>query len=745
MIQFADPMASGNNNNLTESLLPQVSYLEIAAPVPLRHTLTYFHEQPIQPGCRVQISVGKRKLVGLVMSVHAHNQVEHKLKPVLRQIDQQPLVSEHLLNLFKWAASYYQYPIGLVVQQALPAKLRQGDAALVQQEMQWQLSVPVEQIELSGVNRAPKQAALLQLFLEHDGVLDKTQLDQFMSNWRPALQGLLKKNLLTQQAREKSGGAKSAQYPLTDAQQHIVQHCSEGQGFRVDLLHGITGSGKTEVYLQLCQRTIANQQQALVIVPEIGLTPQLLQRFQQRFSCPVLSLHSGLSNSERCQHWLMSAQDSPCIVIGTRSAAFAPMSRLGLIIIDEEHDHSLKQQDNFRFSARDILIKRAQELSIPILLGSATPSLESLAHAWQGQYGYHELNERATGAKLPRMEIVDLRSQHLNQGLSNYLLDKMQQTLAQHQQVLLFLNRRGFAPVMLCHDCGWCAHCQRCDSHMSLFKGTSLLRCHHCDAQQPAPRVCPKCQSEHLIALGEGTERVEAELQARFPEHTILRIDRDSTRKKGSFARMLEQIQSGEADILLGTQMLAKGHDFPKVTLVGVLNTDQGLYSQDFRAMEHMGQLLIQVAGRSGRAENPGQVLVQTHLPDHPLLLTLLSTGYKAFARQLLQEREAAQLPPYGYLSLLRAESAHEQQALDFLRLAKHCLLPHLPNDCALWGPVMAPMAKRGGRYRAQLMLQHQHRKGRTALLKHWLDLIDGLKESRKVRWSLDVDPLSLY
>jgi len=737
--------------------------IQVAAPLPLRHTLSYVAAADLDSiaiGARVEVPLGRRQVVGIVVEKRLISAQDHEtayqLKPIQRILDDYAILSTHLMELLQWAAQYYQFPLGLVLLQALPGLLRKAADSRLRGGKAWRLRVAPDSIDWEQFARAQKQQAFLRQLLAANETLASSQLKPSPASWRSAITALVKKGVIEQidsapATQNVSHGAAQAPNPsppnltLNTAQQAVVEHVAAQSQFSVTLLHGVTGSGKTEVYVQICQRVCAARRQCLIIVPEIGLTPQLLQRMQTRFSVPVLALHSALSDSERNNHWLMSGNTEPCIVIGTRSAAFAPLPRLGVIIIDEEHDQSLKQQDGFRFSARDVLIKRAQMLDIPILLGSATPSLESLSHAWNGKFDYFQLTERATGAKTPTSEILDIRGQKLQQGLSNRLISEMKSTLSAGQQVLLFLNRRGFAPVLMCHDCGWSAHCQRCDTHMNLFHGHQRLRCHHCDAQRDAPSACPNCNGANLIAVGEGTERVEEKLNELFPEHTVVRIDSDSTRRKGSFHAMLSAIHQGKAHILLGTQMLAKGHDFPNVTLVGVLNTDQGLYSVDFRALEHMGQLLLQVAGRAGRGEFPGTVLVQTHQPEHPMLQSLLKYGYAQFARDLLEQRQLAQLPPYGYLSLLRAEATQEPLALEFLRLAKAHLSPYLPEHCSLWGPALAPMPKRGGRYRAQLMLQQTDRKGRTPLLQQWIDLLQALPLARKVRWSLDVDPISLY
>jgi len=514
--------------------------------------------------------------------------------------------------------------------------------------------------------------------------------------------------------------------------------------FGVSLLDGVTGSGKTEVYLGLIDAVLARGEQALVLVPEIGLTPQLLARFRARFAVPIAVLHSGLSDRERLDAWLAAREGEACIVIGTRSAVFTPLARPGVIILDEEHDASFKQQEGFRYSARDVAVKRGQLEGIPVLLGSATPSLETLHNARQGRYAHHRLSERAGIAEPPQVAVLDVRAQPMNHGLSMALVNAVRRHLEADGQVLLFLNRRGYAPTLLCHECGWVATCRRCDAHMTLFAGQRRLRCHHCGAERPADPACPACGSEALRPLGAGTERLEEALQGLFPDTGIARIDRDTTRRKGAMQAMLDEVHAGRARILVGTQMLAKGHHFPEVTLVGLIDIDQGLFSADFRATERMAQLITQVAGRAGRAERPGQVLIQTHHPEHPLLQRLLAEGYAAFAQAALEERRQANLPPYSYLALLRAEAADPSLPLAFLQHARE-LAEGLGARGVQLGPIPAPMERRAGRVRAQLLLQAAQRGALHRLLAPWLLQLEGDKLGRKVRWSLDVDPQEMF
>jgi primosomal protein N' (replication factor Y) len=516
-------------------------------------------------------------------------------------------------------------------------------------------------------------------------------------------------------------------------------------GFTAWLLEGVTGSGKTEVYLQLIADQLRDSKQVLVLVPEIGLTPQLVARFQQRFTLPISVLHSGLNDAERWRAWQQAASGTARLIIGTRSAIFTPLKHPGLIVIDEEHDGSFKQQDGLRYSARDLAVWRAHQLAIPVLLGSATPSLESLYNVQQGRYRHLLLPERAGEACHPRMHLLDLRQQPMQDLLSKTLIDAIRHHLDRGGQTLLFLNRRGFAPVLLCHACGWVAACQRCDARLTLHQQQRELRCHHCGSQRRVDAFCPSCGSSELIAIGEGTQRIEQTLQTLFAQHTVLRIDRDSTRRKGALESALDEASSGRAKILLGTQMLAKGHHFPEVTLVAILDADQGLFSSDFRASERMAQLIIQVAGRAGRADRPGEVIIQTHHPDHPLLLQLVQQGYPAFARSALVERQQTGFPPFTSMALLRAEASRAELPRDFLEQARRLAETRPEPRVQLWGPVAAPMERRAGRYRAQLLIQSPQRNALQRFLDGWIPALESIRQVRQVRWSIDVDPIDTY
>jgi primosomal protein N' (replication factor Y) len=520
------------------------------------------------------------------------------------------------------------------------------------------------------------------------------------------------------------------------------------QSYKPFLLEGVTGSGKTEVYMQAIEQCLAKNLQALVLVPEIGLTPQMLARFESRFSVPIAVLHSSISEKKRATAWKMAKEGTAAIVLGTRSSAFTPLKNPGLFIIDEEHDASFKQQDGFRYSARDLMVMRAYLEKCPIVLGSATPSLESLQNAKIGRYSRLLLPVRAGNAKLPKIQVLDIRHKKLDEGLSAQFIGAMKTHLEQNGQILLFLNRRGFAPTLMCFDCGFVANCKRCDAKLTLHSQSKKLRCHHCEYSCTVYERCPSCQNRNLSPLGVGTERVEAVLQRYFPDKEIVRIDRDSTSRKGKMEEALNKIHKQEAQILLGTQMLAKGHHFPNVTLVGILDIDQALFSNDFRSTERLGQLVTQVAGRAGRSDRLGQVMLQSCHPEHPLLQTLIEKGYTPFADHLLLERRATALPPFSYQVLIRSETKINTQSFNFLKQLKDIAQQSIhKNNLSLQilGPVTAPMEKKDGKYRCQLLLQANKRNALQSLM---ADLICYLEENsppRSVRWSLDVDPIDMF
>lgn len=701
---------------------------------------------PPAPGMRLLVPFGRGRRVGLLVEIAEETeQPRETLKAVERALDSAPLLGPADLSLLRWAAGYYQQPLGEVLFAALPARLR-DPAEQLDERIPGAAPTPAGlRTSLDDLRRAHKQRLLLQrLQAAPEGIPLALLADD-----RPALRALRAKGLAADCRLERTPPTPigldqpaEALPTLSPEQSRAVEAVESELGrFRPFLLDGITGSGKTEVYIRLIRRLIDKGLQALVLVPEIGLTPQLRERLRRRLPGPIAVLHSALSPTERELGWHLAARGEATLVLGTRSAVFTPLPRLGLIVVDEEHDPSLKQQEGFRYSARDLAVRRAQLADCPILLGTATPSLETLQNAQAERYTWLRLTERAGQAQPPKVSLLDIRRQPLKAGLSSVLRTQMQAEIAAGNQVLLFLNRRGYAPVFTCHGCGWVGGCRHCDARLTLHLAQKRLWCHHCDWSLPLPGRCPECNGLDLRMLGQGTERLEDELRPMFPDIEIARIDRDSVRRKGEMARLLGAARRGEIQILLGTQMLAKGHDFPGVTLVGILDLDQSLYASDFRAPERTAQLLVQVAGRAGRADRSGRVVIQTRHPEHPLLQSLLKDGYGGFARAALDERREAELPPFAYLALARADAPSETEPLAFLREARS--LGQAMGDPAvqLLGPVPAPMERRAGRYRAQLLVQCAERPRLQHFLRHWTIALRGLPKPRRLRWSLDVDP----
>ncbi|MES1923917.1 primosome assembly protein PriA [Salinisphaera sp. T31B1] len=703
---------------------------------------------PDPVGHRVLVRFGRRKLVGIVVAADVDSELDvDRLKSAETLLDDTPVFDADQLRLLHWAARYYHHPLGEALNTALPVVLRRArNDQTPSRYRAWRIAHDEHPTDLAArLARAPRQREIFEWLASAQAPVDHSQLKERFTNAAATLRALVERGLI--EPVERPGGliqGRMGSAPqLTDDQAVAVAALRAVEpGFAPTLIEGVTGSGKTELYFRRMADILAAGGQVLFLAPEIGLTPQLIERVQQRFAARIGVLHSQRSEGERGDVWRAARAGEADIVIGTRSAVFTPMPRLGLIVVDEEHDGSYKQQDGFRYHARDVALRRAQRAAIPIVLGSATPALETLYNAEHRRYGHLRLDQRATGARLPPIEVIDIRSRPLLGGLSDPLLARIETQLAAGNQVMIFINRRGYAPALACHDCGWIAPCTRCDAPLTLHGGMSRLQCHHCGAAEPAPRRCPSCSSDQLIALGAGTERVAGALRSRFPDVAIARFDRDSMARKGRLEAQLADVASGRTQLLVGTQMLAKGHDFARLTCVGVLDVDGGLFSADFRAAEHMAQLVTQVAGRAGRADLRGEVWLQTRHPDHPLLQKLLAGGYRAFADAALAERREAALPPYGHLALLRAEATREAAPLEFLHAA--AALIDAGGDPACWGPVPAPMQRRAGRFRAHLLLHATDRAALHPALDHWQTTLADLPQARQVRWSIDVDPQDL-
>ncbi len=735
--------------------MTEPTILKVAVSVPLSRLFDYLPPagaEPALPGSRVLVPFGRQKLVGVVMASSSSSDLPvNKIRRCDAVVDNAPLLSADDLQLITFTSSYYHHPIGEVVAAALPALLRAGKPLLPMLQIITASAAGTATDIEALAKRAPRQAELVEHLLDAGG--DGVQVDlltEQLPNWRRAAKGLFEKGLIVRfeaQAEPDLPDCTVAATPgptLNSDQQRALDVLQTQTGFGAFVLDGVTGSGKTEVYLSLIREVLDAGQQVLILVPEIGLTPQLVNRLRQRLGVEPAVLHSGLSDLERLNAWRNAQQGRAGLVVGTRSAVFTPLPKLGLIVVDEEHDHSLKQQEGLRYSARDLAIVRARNNNVRVILGSATPTLETLQHCRSGNFTRVELPTRAGGAKPPTIRLVDLGRASSNDGLSEPLLAAIEKHLQADGQVLLFLNRRGFAPTLICANCGHMAECTRCDSRMTVHARDRSLRCHHCGSQAPLPTACSECGAE-VRPLGEGTERLEDALIPKFPNHQVQRIDSDSTQQRGAIEAALARAEQGDADILVGTQMLSKGHHFPKLTLVGIINADQGLFGADFRSAERLAQSIVQVAGRAGRESRQGDVLIQTAFPEHPFWQSLIEGGYPRVAEESLVEREESRWPPFTRLALLRSAAHRQDDALSFLQRAAE-LVAHDPSEyLRVLGPVNAPMAKKAGRYRAQLLIQSSDRKTLHARLAMLRPALEAEPSARKVRWSIDVDPIELF
>ena len=730
--------------------------LNIALDVPLNRTFDYLAGDfaakigsRVQVGSRVIVPFAGRSLVGVVVGIsHTSDFPLEKLKVVSHVFDDMVFNAENL-KLLKFCADYYHYPLGQALISVLPLRLRQLKPAVSRKAFAYSLVAHASLNE--KLSLIPAKKVLLHRIitaLQAAPVLAAGDVALISSGWKKAINELKDLGLVSEHevlAIKASMPSANVEPTLNSEQtQAIEQVLALTHNFKPWLLHGITGSGKTEVYIQILRQILQNPQaQVLVLVPEINLTPQLEARFRSRLSqYPLVTLHSNLSESERLQNWLAASTGAAKIVIGTRLSVFTPMPHLKLIVMDEEHDGSYKQQDGMRYHARDVAMVRAKQLNIPIVLGSATPSLETWHNAQKGQYGLLSLNKRAVDkAQLPNIFCIDTAKSPTENGLSPILVKALRERLNKKEQSLLFLNRRGYAPVLHCNACQWAASCTRCSAKLVLHLSQKRLKCHHCGAEQKIPAQCPSCGNADIRPVGQATQRLEQTLQTLLPTARIARVDRDSMRSKDALTDMLASVHAGEIDILVGTQMLAKGHDFPNLTLVGVLDTDSALYSPDFRASEKLFAQLMQVSGRAGRADKAGEVLIQTAFPQHVLFNALRTQDYVSFANAQLQERAVMQFPPTSFFALLRAESNKFAEVEKFLHLAK-IAAQNANTDVMVYDVIRPQMERLKSMERGQLLLQACSRAALQRLLKPWMTQIHDSPLAKKVRWSLDIDPL---
>lgn len=726
-------------------------FIQVAVDVPLPTLFDYRTSAVSQDdvGRRVCVPFGRKRMVGIIMGIVDRPAIDDaKVKSAGEILRDLPPVPPDVLELLRFCSSYYHHSIGEVAAAALPARFRTSRKIAAEQRFDIEATAAGQAASQAGIKRSPVLASVLRSLCEAS-VLSANEIEARPPNERRALKRLLEKGWAIErtaaaQATPRSVGTAPGKPELTPEQQAAVAAITQApMRFKTWLLHGITGSGKTEVYLRAMEAVLDGGGQVLMLVPEIGLTPQLEARIRSRFSAwTTVTMHSGLAAGERVRNWLAAHSGMANIVVGTRSAIFTPMPRLALIVVDEEHDASYKQIESMRYSARDLAVWRGRQCDVPVVLGSATPSLESYHAAVRGRYALLRLTRRANDAPLPAVRMISTPEKSAAAGLSSEVLAAIRDRLARNEQVLVYINRRGYAPVLICGACAWAPSCHRCSARLVLHKPQSRLICHHCGHSERVPGACPSCGNVDLYPLGHGTQRIETTLQAALPNARILRIDRDTTRIKTAWPRMRAAIERGEVDILVGTQMLAKGHDFPGLGLVCVLNADQSLFSTDFRASEHLFAQLSQVAGRAGRARIAGEVLIQTQFPAHPLYRAVQAHDYTGFAQALLEEREHARFPPFVHQAVLRAEASKLEHALSFLGHAAR-----LASDCAegidVFDPTPAAMERLKGRERAQLLVQSRRRALLHAFLNRWTQR---LAQSRAygARWTIDVDPVGI-
>ena len=726
--------------------------VRVAVPVYLHdcfdYSLSAAQYQQAEAGARVAVSFGRQHLVGVIMEKLAPDtplDPKIKLKAITELLDDHAILSPKSLTLLTWAAQYYQFPIGEVVHSAIPALLRQGKPYNLLARMWKLLNDDAE----AKVKRSERQQEAYKILKLHPSGTSENILN--LAGIETATLKALEKKQICACVLEAQDFSPMpigmAQMPLTanDEQKHAIQSILKTRNkYHAFLLDGLTGSGKTEVYLQAMQEVLKQGKQVLVLVPEIGLTPQTISRFQSRFHCNIALLHSGLNDTKRLQAWQAAQTGKASIILGTRSAIFTPLPNLGLIVLDEEHDLSFKQQEGFRYHARDVALYRGHLEQCPVVLGSATPSIDSYALVQHGKMSALELNKRAGSALMPKIHILDLKIAKKQHGISETLLDEIKKRLEKKEQVLVFLNRRGYAPVLICESCAWQAKCPHCDANFTVHRTPyQHLHCHHCGTIHRMPDHCPQCAHTELKPLGMGTAKVEEHLNELFPDFDVIRVDRDSTSRVGSWQKIYDKIQKSEPAILLGTQMLAKGHHFPYVTLVAILDIDSGLLSVDFRATERTAQLVVQVSGRAGRGERKGDVYLQTLRPDHPLLNTLVKEDYRQFAKQTLKERQAALMPPFRYAVLIRCESKEQSLNTEFLQHHAQLLRQSAELNVDIWGPIPAPMERKAGRYQSHMVLLSPDRARLHFYIRNWWQNMLQSKPS-SMKLTLDIDPQEL-
>lgn len=725
-------------------------FASFAISLPLHRVFDYQLEttSPAEPGTRYRLPFANRVKTGILLSDSDSSAYDRdKIKPVHGQIDEQPVLDAHILTLARWMSDYYLQPLGEVVFRCLPAYLRGLRPHHPARIKIWRLLDGVDDRIQQLRERSPRQYEICRALQDRPEGLNAVELKTININWHGVIKSLQRKDLVHWEWQNHPMMSAAPELPaLTPEQKAIVQAIvPKLDQFGVHLLDGVTGSGKTEIYLRLIAARLDAGFQVIYLVPEIGLTSQLIDRITLRFGGCFAISHSGLTDLQRYRAWDRFRRGEVKIMLGTRSSLFSQCDKLGLIIVDEEHDHSYRQEDGIRYHARDVAIKRAHMLDIPILLGSATPSLESINNCDREHYHHHRLDQRATAFPPPPIELQDIRASQLEAGCSSATLARIEQHLNDRGQVLIYLNRRGFAPVVMCHDCGWQALCQNCDSRMTLHQSINRLLCHHCGYGWGLPAQCPACGHAEIKHHGIGTEQLEQGLSQRFAQVPVLRIDRDTIDSREAMKLRLQQLQTGEPCILVGTQMIAKGHDYPAITLSIVLDADQALFSASYRASERLAQTLLQVSGRSGRGDRAGEAIVQTRFPQHPLMQSLSRLKYREMVDELLAERRMLGLPPFARVVMFRADATELKAALGQLEVIRE-ILTTFSGFTALSciGPMPALMPRRIGRYRAQLALVGQDYAGLRGLLQQAMPKLAELSSTAGVSWNIDVDAYDL-
>ena len=723
----------------------------VALPIPLPQLFDYTADDlsTADVGRCVEVPFGRSVRHGVIIAVSADSTLDRtRLKAVHHIQREVPALPAEWLALVEFAASYYHAPPGEVIALALPPELRRAAAVSADDADAWLCIAQAGHAALADGGRASRARALLTTIATTPELASGARRSAIRALADGEAVGELLRRGWLVEAPEQAPPPSTvpAEVPLPTAeQQATIAAIAASEGFQPWLLQGVTGSGKTEVYLQLAARTLAAGRQVLMLVPEIALTPQLEARVMARFPhAHVVSLHSRQADGARSRGFVQALAGRAQVVLGTRLAIFTPLPHLGLILVDEEHDPSYKQQEGVRYSARDLAVWRARQCAATVVLGSATPSLESWRHAREGRYRHAHLTQRAVAAQLPSVELVDVRHEKLDEGMGQAVKTALAAGLAAGEQSLLFLNRRGYAPVLACQACGWVCPCPNCSARLVVHLAERRLRCHHCGGDAAIPRACPVCGNVDIHAFGRGTQRIEERVQALFPSARVLRIDRDAARTHAQWQEMLARIGSGEVDILVGTQMMAKGHDFPALTRVCVLGADAALQAADVRAGERLFQQLMQVGGRAGRGTLPGRVLIQTAFPGHWLFPCVLRHDFDGFAAQELELRAQAGFPPFSHQAMLRADAPAYATAESFLRHARHLALELAPESVRVYDVVPMRLARLARRERGQLLIEADRRAPLQAFLGHWMRQLHALRTDRTLRWHLDVDPLEV-